>query len=163
MSSSYSAHELASVRKSKSQKYLTFFLNGEDYGIEILKINEIIGCADITIVPNCPKYIRGVLNLRGKILPVMDLRLRFDMEFKKYDALTSIIIINHSEGLMGIVVDEVQEVIDIDLERIEETPIVGTQLRKEFFSGVAKIKDRLKILLNIDNILGEEIQLTNVK
>lgn len=140
-------------------KYLTFKLAGEEYGIGILKVKEIIGMMPITPVPQMPHYVKGVINLRGKVIPVIDLRLRFGMEEAEYTDRTCIIVVEVSHGaesiIMGIVVDAVSEVVQIKGEDVEETPSFGTQLDTSYIIGMAKSEDSVKILLDIDRILTE--------
>jgi len=144
--------------KSYEGKYLTFSLSNEEYGIGILKIKEIIGMIDITLVPKTPDFVKGVVNLRGKVIPVMDLRLRFGMEEENYTERTCIIVIE-IEGrmgtlLMGIVVDAVSEVMNIKAEDIEEVPNLGNQLSVEYILGIAKTEGKVRILLDIDKVLN---------
>ena len=152
------------------QKLLTFSLGSEGYGISILKVKEIIGMMDITPVPRTPEFIKGVINLRGKIIPVMDLRLKFSMDEKEYNERTCIIvaevIIKGSQKLLGIVVDMVSEVVTISNEQIEPPPEYGTSLEHNAILGIGKIKDRVVIILDIDQVFQcEEVinMLDNVK
>ena len=143
-------------------KYLTFTMAEEDYGIGILKIKEIIGMMPITSVPQTPEFVKGVINLRGKVIPVVDLRLRFGMDSIDYTERTCIIVVE-IEGqagtvMIGIVVDSVSEVLNIKGEDIEDTPTFGTKLNTEYILGMAKMEGGVKILLDIDQVLsGEEI------
>lgn len=144
----------------KEGKYLTFTLAGEEYGIGILKIKEIIGLMPITSVPQTPDYVKGVINLRGKVIPVVDLRGRFGMDEIPYNERTCIIVveIRGETGmmLMGIVVDSVSEVLNIKKEDIEPTPTFGARLNTEYILGMAKMEGGVKILLDIDRVLGSE-------
>jgi purine-binding chemotaxis protein CheW len=144
----------------KTGKYLTFTLDEEEYGIGILKVKEIIGMMPITSVPRTPAFVKGVINLRGKVIPVMDLRVKFDMGAIPYTDRTCIIVveIDSEEGtvLIGIVVDAVSEVLNIQEEEIEETPAFGTKLNTDYILGMAKTEGRVKILLNIDKVLSTE-------
>jgi purine-binding chemotaxis protein CheW len=141
-------------------KYLTFSLGGEEYGIGILRIREIIGMLPITAVPEVPHFVKGVINLRGKVIPVIDLRLRFGMADIGYTERTCIIVveIRTSAGLvpMGIVVDSVSEVLNIKSEDIEDAPGFGASQSTEFILGMAKMGRGVKILLDISKILGSE-------
>ena len=141
-------------------KYLTFSLAGEEYGIGILKIREIIGMMPITSVPETPHYVKGVINLRGKVIPVIDLRLRFGMGESDYTERTCIIVveIRGAAGLlqMGIVVDAVSEVLNIKGEDIEDTPAFGVRLNTDYILGMAKIGKGVKLLLDIDRVLGAD-------
>ena len=141
-------------------KYLTFSLGGEDYGIGILKIKEIIGMIKITPMPQTPDYVKGVINLRGKVIPVVDLRLRFSMPPMEYAERTCIIVVEIETGrktvVIGIVVDSVSEVLSIRAEDIADTPTFGTGLRTDFILGMAKMGGGVKILLDIDKVLTSE-------
>ncbi|MBI5607164.1 MAG: purine-binding chemotaxis protein CheW [Deltaproteobacteria bacterium] len=141
-------------------KYLTFSLAGEEYGIVILKVKEIIGMMPITPVPKTPSYVKGVINLRGKVIPVADLRLKFDMEEMDYTERTCIIVVEIKDGaghvLMGVVVDSVSEVLNIKNGEIEDTPAFGTQMDTGYILGMAKTGGAVKILLDIDKVFGDE-------
>ncbi len=141
-------------------KYLTFSLGQEEYGIGILKVKEIIGMMPITTVPCTPGFIKGVINLRGKVIPVVDLRLKFGMEEMLYTERTCIIVVE-TRGqagsiLIGIVVDGVAEVITIKAVDVEEPPVFGARLTTDYILGMAKIDGGVKILLDIDKVLGDE-------
>jgi purine-binding chemotaxis protein CheW len=144
----------------KTGKYLTFALDEEEYGIGILKVKEIIGMMPITSVPRTPDFVKGVINLRGKVIPVIDLRLKFDMGEIPYNERTCIIVveIDAEDGtiLIGIVVDSVSEVLNIQATEIEETPAFGTRLETGYILGMAKTEGSVKILLNIDKVLSTE-------
>lgn len=139
--------------KSMEGKYLTFELAGEEYGVEILKVKEIIGIMNITSVPQTPEFVKGVINLRGKVIPVIDLRLKFGMNTKEYNERTCIIVVDINNMVTGIVVDSVSEVLNIKEEEIEETPSFGVKLYTEYILGMAKVKGQVKILLDIDKVL----------
>jgi len=145
----------------KTGKYLTFILAQEEYGIGILKVKEIIGMMAITTIPRTPKFVKGVINLRGKVIPIIDLRLKFKMEAIPYSERTCIIVVeidsDASTVLIGIVVDAVSEVLNIREDEIEETPKFGTNLNTEYILGMAKIQKGVKILLNIDQVLSAEV------
>ena len=138
-------------------KYLTFVLNEEEYGIGILKIKEIIGMMPITTVPQTPEFVKGVINLRGKVIPIVDLRARFGMKPIDYTERTCIIVveIEGPAGMMmiGIVVDAVSEVLNIKDEEIEDTPTFGAKLNTDYILGMAKMEGGVKILLDIDRVL----------
>ncbi len=140
-------------------KYLTFLLGEESYGLEILKVQEIIGMQSITRIPRTPDYVKGVINLRGKVIPVIDLRLRFGMETAEVSRKTCIIVVQVAKAetsvTMGIVVDEVSEVLEISAEEIEPAPGFGTQVETSFILGMAKTENAVKILLDIDKIMSE--------
>ena len=141
-------------------KYLTFSLVEEEYGIGILKIKEIIGMMPITGVPQTPVFVKGVINLRGKVIPVVDLRLRFGMPSIEYDDRTCIIVVEISaldlDVVIGIVVDSVSEVLNIKGEDIEDTPTFGASLNTDYILGMAKMDGKVKILLDIDEVLGAD-------
>jgi purine-binding chemotaxis protein CheW len=141
-------------------KYLTFSLSEEEYGIGILKVKEIIGMMVITTMPQVPAYVKGVINLRGKIIPVVDLRLKFGLEEMKYTDRTCIIVMeiksNTGSVLMGIVVDAVSEVLNIKATDIENTPTFGVALKTDFILGMAKAGGRVKILLDIDKVVSDQ-------
>ena len=142
-------------------KFLTFSLANEEYGIGILKVREIIGMMPIRTVPQTPSFVKGVINLRGKVIPVVDLRLKFGMEEIDYTERTSIIVVDVEAGVdnfvhIGIVVDYVSEVVNIKNDEIEPTPTFGSSLNTEYILGMAKIGKSVKILLDIDRILAVE-------
>ena len=139
-------------------KYLTFKLLNEEYGIEILKVREIIGVMAITSLPRTPPFVRGVINLRGKVIPVIDLRSKFEMETTEDTDQTCIIVVDvmiqGGSIQIGILVDSVSEVLDILGEDIEEAPAFGTNIDTAFILGMAKAKGSVKILLNIEKVLS---------
>ncbi len=138
-------------------KYLTFDLADEEYGLEILRVREIIGMMEITPVPRTPDFVLGVINLRGKVIPVADLRLKFGLPYKEPDDRTCVIVVEvQSEGetvQMGIVVDRVNEVVDVKASEVEPTPSFGVALDTAFILGMAKVGNKVKILLDIDKVL----------
>jgi len=148
-------------------KYLTFTLHQESYGIDVLKVREIIRLITITAVPQMPNYVRGVINLRGKIIPVMDLRLKFGFAEAASTEQTCIIVVqvklpDGKSTQMGLVVDGVEEVTNIAASEIEETPDFGGQIATDYIVGMAKIKGLVKTLLDIDGVVGAEA-LKNLK
>lgn len=153
--------QIQSLSSEEGSKFLTFQLKDEEYGLEILKVREIIGVMDITTVPRTPDYVKGVINLRGKVIPVIDLRLKFGLNGADYGRRTCIIVVNVNEMEMGIVVDTVSEVMDIGAENIEATPSFGTTLNTDYILGMGKVGGRVKILLDIDRVLtsGELVML----
>ena len=143
-------------------KYLTFALAQEEYGLEILKVREIIGYIDVTAVPQTPHYVKGVINLRGQVIPVVDLRAKFGMETADVTDETCIIVVEIRQGdrtfSTGIVVDRVQEVLDIAGRDIEEAPNFDHNVDTDFILGMGKVGDAVKILLDIDKVLtGDEL------
>ena len=145
---------------AKGGKYLTFALGREEYGLEILKVREIIGFMDVTAVPRTPAYVRGVINLRGQVISVIDLRTKFEMPVAEKTGETCIIVVEiRSSGRKlntGIVVDRVCEVLDISGDRIEGPPSFGASLSTDFILGMGKIGDAVKILLDIDQVLDAD-------
>ena len=138
-------------------KYLTFSLLGEEYGIEIRKVKEIIGMMVITTVPQTPQYFKGVINLRGKVIPVVDLRMKFGMEEMEYTDRTCIIVVElHTNIMMGIVVDSVSEVLNVKAADIEETPSFGAAMNTNYILGMAKAENGVKILLDIDKVMSDQ-------
>lgn len=134
-------------------KFLSFFLGEEEYAIEILKVQEIIGLIPITPVPRMPSYIRGVSNLRGKIVPVMNLRSRFGLPVVEDTDETCIIVVQENQQLMGVLVDQVSEVADIKTEQIEEVPSFGIQGNSEYLAGIGKVKESVKMILDVHKVL----------
>ena len=144
----------------KAGKYLTFKLADEDYGISLLKVREIIGMMPITSVPRTPEFVKGVINLRGKVIPVTDLRLRFGMPESAYTERTCIIVVEirtaTSTVQMGIVVDAVTEVLPVREEEIEPAPEFGASVDTRYILGMANMEGAVKILLDIDRVLTAE-------
>ncbi|MDH5636966.1 MAG: chemotaxis protein CheW [Nitrospinota bacterium] len=144
-------------------KYLTFTLGKEDYGFEIKKVKEIIGIMDVTRVPKTPKFLKGVINLRGKVVPIIDLRYKFRMQQIDYTKETCIVVVETDEMVVGVVVDSVSEVIDIDIDEIESTPAFGHEIDIRYILGMAKVNDEVKILINIDKVLSmDEMALASI-
>ena len=144
----------------KEGKYLTFALAQEEYGLEILKVREIIGYIDVTAVPQMPPHVKGVVNLRGRVIPVIDLRTKFGMPTTDVTDETCIIVVEIAQGARtfstGIIVDRVQEVLDVRGQDIEAPPQFGAAVNTDFILGMGKIGDSVKILLDIDKVLGED-------
>jgi len=140
----------------RAGKYLTFVLANEEYGFEILKVREIIGTMDTTAVPGMPSYVKGVINLRGKVIPVLDMRLKFGMEEAERTTESCIIVVDVRGSLMGVIVDKVSEVLDIHGQDIEDAPDVGVAVQTSYILGMAKSKGRVKILLEISKVLSED-------
>ncbi len=147
------------MENSKAGKYLTFKLADEDYGISLLKVREIIGMMPITSVPRTPAFVKGVINLRGKVIPVTDLRLRFDMPAIDYNDRTCIIVVEvagqESTVQMGIVVDAVTEVLPVQDQEIEPAPEFGASVDTRYILGMANMEGAVKILLDIDRVLTQ--------
>jgi purine-binding chemotaxis protein CheW len=141
---------------TQEDKYLTFVIGKEDYGIEIRFVTEIIGIQSITKVPDMPSYVKGVINLRGKVIPVMDVRLRFGVEERPYDDRTCIVVININEQPVGLIVDRVLEVLDIPGSEIEPPPRMRKGRGNRFIQGMGKVGDQVKILLDANKLLFNE-------
>ena len=143
------------VVAAEEGKYLTFKLADEEYGVEILKVRELIGLMDITAVPQMPAYMKGVINLRGKVIPVVDLRLKFGLDEIEHTEETCIIVVDVGKEI-GIVVDTVSEVLDIAGDNIEPPPSMGGSVDTTFILGMGKVGDEVKILLDIDKVLTDD-------
>jgi purine-binding chemotaxis protein CheW len=158
--STRSVDKTLSTTTDREGKYLTFSLANEEYGIGILKIKEIIGMMPITSVPQTPSFVKGVVNLRGKVIPVVDLRLKFGIPAIDYTERTCIIVVEISGQTgaikIGIVVDAVSEVLNIKAEDIENTPAFGTRVNIDYILGMAKMGGSVKILLDIDKVLSTQ-------
>jgi len=141
---------------TQEDEYLTFLIGQEEYGIEIRYVTEIIGIQNITEVPDMPPFIKGVINLRGKVIPVMDVRLRFGVEARPYDDRTCIVVINIGDTLVGLIVDRVFEVLDIPKTDLEPPPRVRKGEESRFIQGMGKVGDKVKIILNAEKLLYEQ-------
>jgi len=141
---------------TQKDKYLTFTVGKEDYGIEISHVTEIIGIQKITDVPDMPAYIKGVINLRGKVIPVMDVRLRFRMPEREYDDRTCTVVVNVNGTPVGLVVDTVKEVVDIPENQIELPPEVAESSTQRYIKGLGKIGEEVKILLDVERLVRNE-------
>ena len=157
--------EAVAERKKTSsleEKYLAFILDNESYGIEILRVREIIGLMDVTTVPQTPEYMKGVINLRGKVIPVIDLRLKFSMQEKEHTDETCVIVVEVNNTSIGIIVDSVSEVLEITRGEIEESPHFGQDIDTSYIMGLGKVKEKIVILLDIEEILSsEELDIVN--
>lgn len=136
-----------------AQQYLTFTLHGEEYAIDILKVQEIRCFSKLTAIPNAPHYVKGVLNLRGMVVPIVDLRAKFSMPPKEYDPFTVIIVVNVGSRTAGLLVDTVSDVMEIPASDISETPAMAGGVEASFIAGMGRVKDRLILLLEIDSLL----------
>jgi len=138
-------------------QYLTFILNGEEYGINILKVRGIQGWEKTTVIPNAPGYVVGLINLRGEVVPIIDLRTRFEMEANEYDARTVVIIVNieqpGKERTVGVVVDAVSEVYNINPTDVRQAPDFGEEVDNDFIRGLVLIEEKMVILLEIDRLI----------
>jgi purine-binding chemotaxis protein CheW len=146
-------------------KYLTFALAHEEYGVPVLKVREIIKIMDITAVPQVPAHVKGVINLRGRVIPIVDLRLKFGLPTESYTERTCIIVVEVSSPgrklMLGMIVDWVSEVLNIAAEEIEPMPDFGERVDTEYMHGVAKIKGKVKILLDLDRVLSADTKFAN--
>jgi len=141
---------------SQKDKYLTFRIENEDYAIEIKHVREIIRIQKITEVPDMDDYVKGVINLRGKVIPLIDVRKRFRLTHREYDDRTCIIVVNMNEILTGLIVDRVSEVLDIPETQVDPPPNTGNAEECRFIQGMGKVNEYVKIILNVDKLLNEE-------
>ena len=154
------AEDIDQQEQPKEHKeLLTFLLAGEEYGVDILRVQEIKGWSTVTSIPNTPEYIRGVINIRGSIVPIIDMRLRFNIEKKEYDATTVVIVLNvfgnnKRYRTMGVVVDAVSDVYNIPVDDVKASPDFGTAVDTEFVTGLATINEKMIIVLDIDHMLN---------
>jgi purine-binding chemotaxis protein CheW len=144
-----------------NKKYLTFVLATEEYAVDILRVQEIKGWNKVTKIPNTPDYICGVINLRGTIVPIIDLRLRFSLEEQTYGAMTVVVVVkvlsdNNKERIMGIVVDAVSDVYDVPENQIKPPPDFGSVISTEFVKGLATVDEKMVIILDIDRLLNSK-------
>lgn len=151
--------DTAGEEDTMENKFLTFHLGQEDYGFEIRHVTEIIGVQKITDVPDMPAYIKGVINLRGKVIPVMDVRARFKLPARAYDERTCIIVVQYNGTAVGLVVDEVSEVASIARDQIEPPPRTSRGKSSRFFSGMGKMGEEVTILLDVERLLYDEDRL----
>jgi purine-binding chemotaxis protein CheW len=158
-----SAQAASNPMEDLAGKYLIFRLGSEEFGTRVIKVREIMGIQDVTPVPHTPVFVTGVINLRGKVIPVINLRLKFGLPAQEYTTRTCIIVVRTQSGedneeqlMMGIVVDEVAEVLNLLASDIEETPDFGPGIETPFLLGMAKVKDKVKILLDIDQVLNSQ-------
>lgn len=142
--------------RSMGQEYVTFSLNDEEYAFDAVNVREIIEFGSVTKVPHLPDFFKGVINLRGTIIPVVDLKQKFGMQSGNYQKHTCVIITEFSRGIMGVIVDAVSDVMYLSEESISSTPSFGTKIRTDFIKGMGKIEDRLVLILDVDKVLTEE-------
>lgn len=141
---------------TQKDRYLTFRIANEEYGIEIMHVLEIIGLYKITPIPEAPDFVKGVINLRGKVIPVLDVRLRFGMESKKYDERTCTIVVKMKGITVGLIVDTINEVIQIPAKDVDEPTTFSQSTKSMFIMGMGKIGESVKILLDVDKLLHAE-------
>lgn len=142
-------------------KFLTFALAGEEYGISIMKIKEIIGMMQVTVLPQTPDYVKGVINLRGKVIPIIDLRCKFNLEQVEPSERTCIIVIesendDQTQTLVGLIIDAVSEVINLKGDEVEPAPTMQSNLNEQLILGLAKCESGVKILLDIDKVINHD-------
>jgi purine-binding chemotaxis protein CheW len=140
----------------EEHQHVTFLIGDETYGVGVEKVKEIIGMTDITHVPNAAYFMEGVINLRGTVVPAIDMRKKFKMEPRHYDTYTVIIIVEVKERLIGMIVDSVSDVVSIPLSAVQKTPNFTSKIQTEFIEGIGQIDNSLIIILNVDLILSEE-------
>lgn len=140
----------------RAGKYLAFFLGAEEFGIPVMAVREIMGLQDITAVPRTPAHIRGVLNLRGKVIPVVDLRLKFHLPPIEYGPRTSIIVVKIGELLLGVIVDGVLEVSTLSAHEIEDAPDFGAGVAIPYLLGMAKMKGKVRMLLDMEQVITRQ-------
>ena len=147
--------------QNNSNQFLTFMLAGEEYGVDILRVQEIKGWDEATEIPNTPEYIQGVMNLRGTIVPIVDLRSRFELERIEYSNTTVVIVLktktNDTEKTIGFVVDAVSDVYNVTEEQLKPSPDFGNSVNTEFVSGLATVDEKMVILLDIDHLIDTDI------
>jgi len=148
--------EVRTTYSSEDQQYLTFNLADEYYGVDILKVQEIKGYTTVTRIPNTPNYLKGVLNLRGTIVPIVDLRMKFGMGTTDPTPFTVMVVVNVRNRIMGFMVDAVSDVLDLNAKNIQPPPELGSAVDITFVAGIGNSNDRLVTLLDIDRVLTEE-------
>ncbi|MCG8529349.1 MAG: chemotaxis protein CheW [Desulfovibrionales bacterium] len=149
-------NEAQKKQDDELMQLVTFSIGEEEFGVDILKVQEIIRTMEITKVPKAPNFVEGVINLRGKVIPIIDLRRRFGLSSKEHDKHTRIIVIEINNMIVGFVVDSVSEVLRIPASTVEPPPAVVAGMESEYISGVGKLQDRLLILLDLDRLLSNE-------
>lgn len=156
------AHDIQHGMESDGDQYLTFMLAGEEYGVDILRVQEIKGWDSVTPIPNTPDYIRGVINLRGTIVPIVDLRRRFNLETVEYGPVTVVIVLRVEDPnggksrVMGLVVDAVSDVYNVPESAIKAAPDFGSVVDVNFVHGLATLENAMVIILNIDHLLNAD-------
>lgn len=158
--------EMTKRKLLNGARFLSFTVDGENYCMDILKVKELMGMTAITPLPRTPSFIRGVINLRGRIIPVIDLRLKFGLPYEEYTKRTCIIVVEVAyEGetvLMGLVVDAIQEVVSIPEEKLSKIPYINARIKSEYIRGIADTPEGMKIVLDVLKVLSEE-ELSEVK
>jgi purine-binding chemotaxis protein CheW len=149
------AETITTVAEDTSQ-FVTFMIGSEVYGVEVLRVKEILGMTEITPVPNSLPFMKGVINLRGAVVPVVDMRLKFQMEKRDYDGFTVIIIVEVRERLIGMIVDTVSDVATIPVDKIQDTPHFSVKIETDFIRGIGQLDTSLVIILDVDRILNHD-------
>jgi purine-binding chemotaxis protein CheW len=139
---------------ASAAEFLTFALGSEEYGVDILKVKEIRGYDAVTRLPDAPDYIKGVINLRGTIVPVVDMRLKFRLERAEYTALTVMIVLNVADRVVGMVVDSVSDVVQLSAEQVRAVPEIGATIDRQFLTGIGTLDERMLILLDIERLMA---------
>ncbi|HYD51785.1 MAG TPA: chemotaxis protein CheW [Gemmatimonadaceae bacterium] len=156
MSETFGLHDELELGDDENQ-FLTFVLNGEEYGLRILKVQEIKGFTGVTPIPGTPAYIKGVMNLRGTVVPVVDLRAKFGMPAAEYDKFTVIVVVDVGPRIVGLIVDAVSDVLNFADGDVAPPPMLGTDIDTSFLTGMAKAGEKLVLLLDIDAVIGAEV------
>ncbi len=141
---------------TQKDKYLTFRIRKEEYGVEIQCVVEVIGIMKITVVPDMPEFIKGVVNLRGKVIPVVDVRTRFKVEFKEYDDRTCVLVVNINNSDIGLVVDTVSDVVDIPEDSVVPPPNIKKSASSRFIKGMGKLEEKVIIILDVNKLLYDD-------
>ncbi|ABE59374.1 MULTISPECIES: chemotaxis protein CheW [Chromohalobacter] len=141
---------------TQSQEYLVFSLGSEEYAVDILKVQEIRGYENVTRIANAPDFIKGVTNLRGVIVPIVDLRIKFNLDKVEYEGQTVVIVVNVSDRIVGIVVDGVSDVMTLSSDQIKPAPEFGVTLSADFLSGLGSLEDRMLVIVDIEKLLTSE-------
>ena len=141
---------------TQKDRYFTFRVGEEEYGIEIMHVLEVVGLQKITEVPDMPDFVKGVINLRGQVIPIMDVRTRFGMETVEYDDRTCVLVVNMQEQQIGLIVDKVSDVLDIPESQVQPPPKVTNRPGSRYISGLGKVNEEVKILLDVQKLLYEE-------
>lgn len=139
--------------KGSLQQYVTFLIGGETYGVEVLQVQEIIGMTPITFVPNSMNFMKGVINLRGTVVPVIDMRLKLNLDERQYDVSTVIIVVEVKERMIGIIVDSVSDVVSLPVNSIQDTPHFTSKIETDFVKGIGQLDENLVIILDVGRIL----------
>ena len=149
----YSTEDIQAAADGDNQQFLVFSLGEEEYAIDILKVQEILGYENVTRIANAPDFIKGVTNLRGIIVPIVDLRIKFNLDKVEYDGQTVVIVVNVSDRIVGIVVDGVSDVMTLNPDQIKPAPELGVTMSSDFLSGLGSLENRMLVLVDIDKLL----------